>query len=194
MVEAVAVIDFDPRSLHYGRIVKTVPVPPPGNFGNEPHHCGLSTDRNTLACGGLLSLLRNQNGIFFFDVSSAANPEFLFSTRAVHSAMTDDFYPLEQGGFLVTQMGSETGGAPGRVAEFNDNLEFIGNHFGSFTLQNEWPGSPPLEGFNPHGISVRPEINLMLTSDYILPAALYVVFMERQFYEAPCGSGISTSG
>jgi hypothetical protein len=82
-----AVIDFDPKSNGYGQIVKTVPVPPPGNTGNEPHHCGMSADQNTLACGGLLSLLKNQNGIFFFDISDAANPEFLFSTRAVHSAI-----------------------------------------------------------------------------------------------------------
>src|SRR5262249_12501609 len=29
---------------------------------------------------------------------------------------------------------------------------------------------PPTDGFNPHGISVRPEINLMVTSDFICPA------------------------
>lgn len=165
----IAVIDFDPSSSRYGHVVKTVPLPPPGNTGNEPHHCGISADQKILGCGGLLSLWRNQNGIFFFDISDAANPELLFSTRAVHSAVTDDFYPLEEGGFLITQMGSETGGAPGRLAEYSDSLGFVGNHFGSFTLRDEWPSSPPLDGFNPHGISVRPDLNLMLTSDYVLP-------------------------
>src|SRR5262245_44833226 len=33
-----AVIDFDQKSKTYGKVLNTVPVPPPGNFGNEPHH------------------------------------------------------------------------------------------------------------------------------------------------------------
>ncbi|MGH6801065.1 MAG: hypothetical protein ACRECZ_06590, partial [Methylocella sp.] len=63
------VIDFDEDSDHYGKVIKTVPLPPLGNIGNEPHHCHLSRDKNILGCGGLLSLLSGQPGIFFFDVS-----------------------------------------------------------------------------------------------------------------------------
>src|SRR5262245_2122726 len=51
-----AVINFDEESNDYGKVVRTVPIPPPGNVGNEPHHCHLSADKNTLACGGLLSI------------------------------------------------------------------------------------------------------------------------------------------
>ena len=156
-----AVINFDEDSRNYGKVIKTVPVPPPGNVGNEPHHCHLSVDENILACGGLLSLLRGQNGIFFFDVSHPRDPKFLFSTSAPLSSITDDFLPLDTGGFLVTQMGSATGGAPGRLAEFDNGLQ----------LYKEWPDNPPQDGFNPHGISARPEINLMVTSDFILPAS-----------------------
>ena len=43
--------------------------------------------------------------------------------------MTDDFLPLENGGFLITQMGSATGMAPGRVAEFDGRMHFVANHF-----------------------------------------------------------------
>jgi hypothetical protein len=50
-----AVINFDEDSADYGKVIGTVPVPPPGNVGNEAHHCHLSADRNILACGGLLS-------------------------------------------------------------------------------------------------------------------------------------------
>ena len=156
-----AVIDFDEDSDDYGKVIDTVPVPPPGNVGNEPHHCHLSADHNTLACGGLLSLLRGQNGIFFFDVSHARHPRFLFSTSAPQSSITDDFLALEGGGFLVTQMGSASGGAPGRLAEFDADLHLV----------KEWPDDLPQDGFNPHGISVRPELNLLVTSDYILPAS-----------------------
>ena len=75
-----AVIDFDEDSKDYGKVLRTVPIPPPGNVSNEAHHCHLSADKRTLGCGGLLSLLRGQNGIFFFDVSNPRYPKFLFST------------------------------------------------------------------------------------------------------------------
>jgi hypothetical protein len=156
-----AVINFDEDSDDYGKVIGSVPVPSPGNVGNEPHHCHLSADKNILACGGLLSLLRGQNGIFFFDVSDARHPKFLFSTRAPQSSITDDFLALQGGGFLVTQMGSASGGAPGRLAEFDADLHLV----------KEWPDDPPQDGFNPHGISARPELNLLVTSDYILPAS-----------------------
>jgi hypothetical protein len=156
-----AVINFDQDSPNYGKVIRTVPIPPPGNVGNEPHHCHLSADHNILGCGGLLSLLHGQNGIFFFGVADARHPKFLLSTSAPQSSITDAFVPLEGGGFLVTQMGSASGGAPGRVAEFDARLNLI----------KEWPENPPLDGFNPHGISVRPDLNLMVTSDFILPSS-----------------------
>jgi selenium-binding protein 1 len=58
-------------------------------------------------------------------------------------------------------MGSASGGAPGRLAEFDADLHLV----------KEWPDDLPQDGFNPHGISVRPELNLLVTSDYILPAS-----------------------
>ena len=56
-------------------------------------------------------------------------------------------------------MGGAQGHAPGRVVEFD----------GALNLVKEYPENPPTDGFNPHGISVRPEINLMVTSDFINP-------------------------
>jgi selenium-binding protein 1 len=156
-----AVINFDEKSRHYGKVLKTVPIPPPGNVGNEPHHCHLSADKNTLACGGLLSLLRGQNSIFFFDVSKPRDPQFMFSTNASDSSITDDFLPLDTGGFLVSQMGSASGDAPGRIVELDNGLQ----------IYKEWPEIPPQDGFNPHGIDARPEINLMVTSDFISPVS-----------------------
>ena len=166
-----AVIDFDENSWTYGRVLTTVPLPPPGNIGNEPHHCHLSADKKILGCGGLLSVLKGQNGIFFFDVSDALHPRFLMSTRALDSSITDDFFPLQEGGFLITQMGSANGEAPGRVAEFDGGLHFVANHFGRASLFKELPSDPPLDGFNPHGIDVRLDLNLMLTSDFVLPSS-----------------------
>jgi hypothetical protein len=143
-----AVINFDEDSPNYGKVIRTVPSPPPGNVGNEPHHCHLSADRNVLGCGGLLSLLHGQNGIFFFGVADARHPKFLLSTSAPQSSITDAVLPLEGGGFLVTQMGSATGGAPGRVAEFDARLNLI----------KEWPENPPWTGSTPTGSPCVPTL------------------------------------
>ena len=50
-----AVIDFDEASSKYGQVINVVPLPPPGNIGNEPHHCHLNSTKTILGCGGLLS-------------------------------------------------------------------------------------------------------------------------------------------
>ena len=155
-----AVVNFDKHSQDYGNVITTVPLPNPGATGNEPHHVGLSADGRILATGGLLSVLKGQKEIFFFDVSNPRMPRFMSSADPPLSAITDDFYALPGGGFLVTMMGGANGHAPGRVAEFNSRLELVA----------EYPTTPPQDGFNPHGISVRPELNLMVTSDFICPS------------------------
>lgn len=156
-----AVIDFDERSPRYGQVIRTVEVPPPGNVGNEPHHCGLSADKRILACGGLLSVLSGQPGIFLFDVSRPRRPRFLGTVATPSSSITDDFLALPEGGFLVTQMGSASGGAPGRLAELDRRYRLVAEH----------PVVPPTDGFNPHGISADFTRNLLVTSDFILPAS-----------------------
>ena len=122
--------------------MKTVPIPPPGNIGNEAHHCHLNADQTILGCGGLFSLLKGQNSIFFFDVQTPTIRASSFP-RTRQSSITDDFLPLVNGGFLVTQMGSASGGAPGRVAEFDRTMQFVGNHFGNLTLTRELPRRRP---------------------------------------------------
>ena len=57
-------------------------------------------------------------------------------------------------------MGGPQGHHPGRVVEFDSRLQLVAEH----------PANPPDDGFNPHGISVRPELNLMVTSDFICPS------------------------
>ena len=156
----VAVIDFDPSSAQYGKVLATVPFPASSASGNEPHHIGLSSDGRTLACGGLLSVLKGQKEIFFFDVTRPAAPRFIRAVDPPLSAITDEFHALPGGGFLVTMMGGPQGHHPGRVVEFNSALQLVAEH----------PKNPPDDGFNPHGISVRPELNLMVTSDFICPS------------------------
>jgi 56kDa selenium binding protein (SBP56) len=156
-----AVVDFDESSRGYGRVITTVPLPAPDDSGNEPHHVGLSSDGSVLGCGGLLSVLKGQKEIFFFDVSDPSRPRFVSAADPPRSAITDEFYALDRGGFLVTMMGGADGHEPGRLAEFDKELKLVA----------EYPDDPPKDGFNPHGISVRPEINLMVTSDFICPSS-----------------------
>src|SRR6476661_5521316 len=73
----VAVIDFDRSSPTYGKVLRTVPLSGASAVGNEPHHVGLSRDGRTLALGGLLSVLRGQDQVFFFDVTNPRNPTFI---------------------------------------------------------------------------------------------------------------------
>jgi selenium-binding protein 1 len=154
------VIDFDRRSRTYGKILRTVPVTGTGTVGNEPHHCHTSADERTLACGGLLSVLKGQNDMFFFDISNAHHPAYLGSTKAPLSSITDDFLALPRGGFLVTNMGSATGGAGGRVVELDRDLH----------VTAEWPSELPADGeFNPHGIDADFERNRLVTSDFLNP-------------------------
>jgi selenium-binding protein 1 len=155
-----AVVNFDEDSPQYGNVIATAPLPEPGATGNEFHHIGLSADGKVVACGGLLSVLKGQKEVFFFDISNPQAPKFLSSADPPLSAITDDFQALPGGGFLVTMMGGAQGHAPGRVAEFDKDLNLV----------KEYPDVPPAEGFNPHGISVRPEINLMVTSDFVCPS------------------------
>ncbi len=155
-----AVINFDSESKDYGRVVTTVPFAAPDATGNEPHHIGLSHDGRVVACGGLLSVLKGQKEVFFFDVSNPRAPKFISAADPPLSAITDEFHTLPEGGFLITMMGGAQGHAPGRVAAFDKNLQLL----------KEYPDNPPADGFNPHGIAVRPGRNLMVTSDFVCPS------------------------
>ena len=88
-----AVVDFDRDSRNYGKIIRTVPLPAgalgKGAVGNEPHHAGLSADGRTLALGGLLSFLRGQPQVFFFDVSHPRHPRFLSGNNPPTASITD---------------------------------------------------------------------------------------------------------
>ena len=155
-----AVVNFDEDSEHYGEVLATAPLPEPGATGNEFHHIGMSADGKVVACGGLLSVLKGQKEVFFWDVSNPVAPRFITSADPPLSSITDEFHPLPNGGFLVTMMGGPDGHAPGRVAEFDGALKLVAEH----------PATPPEDGFNPHGIAARPELDLMVTSDFICPS------------------------
>lgn len=155
----IAVIDFDEHSPHYGKVLRTVPLTGPGAVGNEPHHVGLSVDGKTIALGGLLSVLRGQDQVFFFDVSRPRHPEFIRSDNPPHASIADEFDSLSDGGFFGTFMGSPDGENPGRLVEYDANQHYV----------QAWPLNPPSDGFDPHGLAIDEAHNLILTSDFICP-------------------------
>ena len=89
-----AVIDFDRDSRTYGKVLRTVPLSGASAFYNEPHHVGLSLDGRTMALGGLLSVLRGQDQVFFFDVSDPRRPAFIRSDNPPDASITDEFAPI----------------------------------------------------------------------------------------------------
>ena len=158
----IAVADFDEHSPTYGKVLSTVPLPASlgsGAFDNEPHHLGISIDGKTLALGGLLSVLRGQDQVFFFDVSEPRAPQFIRADNPPAASITDDFASLSSGGFLVTFIGSPDGANPGRLVEYDANQHFV----------QAWPINPPSDGFDPHGVGIDQANNLIVTSDFICP-------------------------
>jgi selenium-binding protein 1 len=112
-----------------------------------------------MALGGLLSVLKGQDQVFFFDVSRPRYPTFIRSDNPPQASITDEFAALDNGGFLVTFMGGGDGAHPGRVVEYDAAMAPV----------QTWPATPPQDGFNPHGISIDEAHNLMVTSDFICP-------------------------
>jgi len=163
----VAVIDFDSHSPKYGTLLRIVPLPAgvlgTGAVGNEPHHVGISRDGRTLALGGLLSILRGQDQVFFFDVTKPRYPKFIRADNPPDSSIADEFTALSTGGFLATFMGGPAGAHPGRVVEYDAHRNFVR------TLPT--PTDDDTYPFNPHGIAIDEAHNLMVTSDFICPAA-----------------------
>lgn len=136
------------------------PVEGPFGIGNEPHHLGLSGDNKTLLAGGLFGFVRKHPDIFKFDISNPTTPKYSGTIDAPMSSGTDDFMALPNGNTLITMMGGPAGGEYGRVLELDINNEIVA----------EWPKDAPAD-LTPHGISINYERNLMVTSDFLVPAS-----------------------
>ncbi|WOO86294.1 uncharacterized protein LOC62_07G009775 [Vanrija pseudolonga] len=158
--DRIVTLDFDPNSPNYGRPISQTLV----SSGNEPHHCGLSNNGRTMVCGGFLSQFKGQNELFVFDVGAdPANPKWVANNRGGYGNVPDEVFPLNDGTFFVTEMGNNWGGGyPGRLAHLDENGNLIA----------EYPPNPPPD-FLPHGIDVRSDLNLLVTSDFLNIASAF---------------------
>ncbi|WIA10756.1 hypothetical protein OEZ85_010926 [Tetradesmus obliquus] len=153
----VATIDVTTGSPCFGQVISEADVP---TSGNEPHHVGLNINGTVLGVGGFNSWRYKQPSMYFFNVgSNPAKPAYISSITPKLGAITDDFFRLPNGGFLVSLMGSTDGGSPGRVAEVGPDLSLVAEHPRS--NQN-------IDNFNPHGLALAaPAINRFITLDYV---------------------------
>lgn len=163
-----AVIDADPKSKTYGKVLKTYTLPPGVDKVNEPHHMNHQVSPNCkLYAGGLLS-----GRVFIFDVRNPLNipaPRVLSAGVDFPFTVPDDFQFLPNGNVLGTFVGSMNLTSPGGVVEFDPD----GNVVSWFPVGDDTTA-------NPHGISVKPDINRLVTSGFGVPITL---FSAHDFYE-----------
>ncbi|GAQ78976.1 hypothetical protein KFL_000220080 [Klebsormidium nitens] len=164
-----AVLEFNPTSPNYGKVVAKVDLTGPSAFGNEPHHITFSYDKKTLAGAGIFSFLfpfsariPAQEQVFFYDTSNPRAPTFNGVTaNPLKSGAADELYPLSDGTFLLSSLGTRAGTAEGAITVLS----------ATGTILGEYPLVPPLESFDPHGITVREDLDLFITTDFIEPAS-----------------------
>ena len=101
-----AVIDFDEDSPRYGRVISTVPVPGARQRPATSRTTVISRPTRTSSpAAGCSRCCAGRTASSSSMSRRPRHPKFLFSTSGTLSNITDDFLPLKDGGFLVTQMG-----------------------------------------------------------------------------------------
>jgi hypothetical protein len=76
----------------------------PGSHAARAASLRVSSARCTLqllAAGGLLSVLRDQDEVYFFNLSDPAHPKFIKGVNPPEGGCADEFRPAPGGGFLV---------------------------------------------------------------------------------------------
>lgn len=149
-----AVVDVDPASESFGRVLHTAPT---GSAGNEAHHFGYTTDAGRIFGGGLFS-----NRLFIYDVETdPRRPELLRTVDLDPTGYTGPhtLYAVP-GGVMLAMLGSVGGGGPAGLVKVDDDGEFV----------EAWPqagheGAPEFM----YDVGVKPEMNRMVTSAWAHP-------------------------
>ena len=205
-----AIIDADPRSRTYGRVVNTallqqVPgrnllndlgltgplgltakydLPVTGirsNELNEAHHMShepITVGRHRyLYLGGLISA-----NVFRCDVADPLNipvcPLVTTAKDVKSFSGIDDFIQIPNGNLLVTYMGAKNLTTPGGIVELGLDGSVVAEYRAA-KAGGPARYMPSVNGVtdtgvlaHPHGIDVRPDLNLVVTSDYADPLSL----------------------
>ena len=147
--DLIAVVDADPSSASFGRIVETAPT---GSTNNEAHHFGYTEDADRIFAGGMFS-----NRMFIYDVGD--DPRQLSLARTVDLTTTGFTGPhtayAVPGGVLVTMMGGANGNGAGAVLQLDATGDVV-----SVLPAPTHEGRP----VNLYDITIVPETNRMLTT------------------------------
>jgi hypothetical protein len=205
-----AIIDADPKSRTYGKVVNTAPLESvpganllndlgltdplglttkyglpasgiPSDALNEAHHMThdpiVIGQHSYLYMGGLISA-----NIFRCDVANPHQiptcPLVTMAKEVTNFSGIDDFLQAPNGNVLVTYMGAKNLTTPGGLVEIGLDGSVVGEYAAAK------PGGPTryLPSVNgvtdtgllahPHGIDTRPDLDLLVTSDYADPLTL----------------------
>src|SRR5437660_880411 len=119
-----SVLDADPASSSYGKVIATAPT---GSPGNEAHHFGYTANADRIFAGGLFS-----NRLFIYDVATDPKHPKLVKTVPDLAASTGfsgphTFYAVP-GGVLIAMLGSKEGGAPRALLKLDNDGKFLQAH------------------------------------------------------------------
>lgn len=149
-----AVVDVDPTSETYGKVIATAPT---GSAANEAHHFGYTANADRIIGAGMFS-----NKLFIYDVKTdPRNPKLI---RTVDLNPTGYSGPHTMyavpGGVLLAMLGKVDGGGPGALVLVDDDGNF----------KQAWPVNLPdgRPGYM-YDVGVKPEMNRMITSSWAHP-------------------------
>src|SRR5438046_7362272 len=148
--EFLSVLDADPASSSYGKVIATAPT---GSPGNEAHHFGYTANADRIFAGGLFS-----NRLFVYDVATDPKHPKLLKTVPDLAASTGfsgphTFYAVPSG-VLIAMLGSKDGGAPGALVQLDNDGNFV--------------KALPAPNYM-YDVGVRPELNLLITLSWAPP-------------------------
>lgn len=205
-----AVIDTRKDSPTYGKIVNTASLPCVPNANlidelkiasgvpscvlNEAHHITEKlyvapiTKHKYLFAAGLIS-----GNIFKFDVTNPLNipPATLAVTARDIKKFSgvDDMLFLPKGNLIATYMGAKDLTTPGGLVEFSPNGEVVGE-YDAAKAGGPTRYVPNIKGVtdtgllaHPHGISLREDLNVLITSDFAAPLSLALTNPINQVQE-----------
>lgn len=147
------VLDADPRSPGYGKVIATAPT---GSPANEAHHFGYTVSADRIFAGGLFS-----NRLFIYDVATDPKHPKLIRTIPDLAATTGysgphTFYAVP-GGVLIAMLGAKDGGAPGALVKLDNDGKFL--------------QALPAPDYM-YDVGIKPELNLIVTSSWAHPHAV----------------------
>jgi hypothetical protein len=146
----------------------------------QPHHITFSYDKQTLAGAGIFSFLWPlsariplQEQVFFFDTRNPRSPTFNgVTSNPLRSGAADELYPLSDGTFILSSLSTRAGTSEGAITHLAADGTILG----------EYPLVPPIESFDPHGITVREDLDLFITTG----KALFVNLFDFKVIKRSC--------